>query len=104
MPAPLTEEEFSKHVKTRFRVTGDEPLELELEEVKGYSVRPNEQSGMERFSIYFRGPGERSLPQKIYSIEHDAMGTLELFLVPIGKDEKGMKYEAVFNYFRASGD
>ena len=28
------------------------------------------------------------------------MGAVELFLVPIGKDENGMKYEAVFNYFR----
>jgi hypothetical protein len=28
------------------------------------------------------------------------MGTFDLFLVPIARDEKGLRYEAVFNYFK----
>jgi len=32
------------------------------------------------------------------------MGTFELFLVPIAQDEKGSRYEAVFNYFKPSTD
>jgi hypothetical protein len=100
MSTPLTEEEFSKHLSTHFRVATEPPIELELIEVKGYLTQPTEQSGMERFSIFFVGPGDRYLPQKIYSLEHERMGVFELFLVPVGQDQRGFLYEAVFNYFR----
>jgi hypothetical protein len=36
------------------------------------------------------------LPQHIYALEHTSLGKLELFLVPIGPDERGMRYQAVF--------
>lgn len=96
----LTENEFSKHVKTKFRVAIDDPLELELSEVKGYLSQPNEQSGMERFSVFFTGPSDRYLPQSVYPMEHEHMGAFELFLVPIAQNESGFRYEAVFNYFK----
>lgn len=102
MPAPLTEKEFSKHVNTKFRVKSDEPIELELTAVKGYLSKPNEHSGMERFSAYFNGSGDRYLQQSVYSLEHDVMGAFELFLVPISQDERGFQYEAVFNYFKGN--
>jgi hypothetical protein len=34
--------------------------------------------------------------QRIYRIEHHAMGTFELFLVAIGPDGTGMLYQAIF--------
>ena len=100
MASTLTEAEFSKHLNTKFRVTGDPPIELELTGIKGYSSRPNEQSGMERFSVFFEGSGDFFLPQRVYTLEHDSMGAFELFLVPIARDEKSFRYEAVFNYFK----
>jgi hypothetical protein len=100
MPARLTEEEFSRHLNTKFRITGEEPIELELTEVKGHLSQANEHPGMERFSVYFHGNGEQCLPQRIYPVEHDVMGVFDLFLVPIAQDEKGFRYEAVFNYFK----
>jgi len=96
----LTEAEFSKHVNTKFRVVMEEPVELELIEVKGYLSKEHEQAGMERFSAFFRGPADRYLEQKIYSLEHEQMGVFELFLVPLSQDQSGARYEAVFNYFR----
>jgi hypothetical protein len=100
MSAPLTEKEFSKHVNTKFRVVIDEPIELELIQIKGYLSKPDEQTGMERFSAFFLGPGDRYLEQKIYPIEHDQMGVFDLFLVPVSQDQGGFRYEAVFNYFK----
>ena len=100
MSAPLTEAEFSKHVNTKFRLAGEQPVELELTEVKGYLSKAHEQTGMERFSAFFNGPREPYLPQRAYSLEHYRMGAFELFLVPVGKDENGFRYEAVFNYFK----
>lgn len=100
MSAPLTEAEFSKHVNTTFRVAVEPPVELELTEVKGYLSKPNEQTGMERFSAFFKGPGDRYLEQKMYAFEHEQMGAFELFLVPVSQDQTSLRYEAVFNYFK----
>ena len=101
MSAILTAEEFSKHVNTKFRVLLDQPVELELTEVKNYVAREDEESGMERFSIYFAGPSEPYLAQRVYQIEHEGMGSFDLFLVPVSRDAKGFRYEAVFNYYKA---
>jgi hypothetical protein len=101
MPVSLTEKEFSQHVGTKFHVKADErEIELELIEVKGYTSQEIEQGGMERFSVFFAGPGDPLLPQKVYRLEHERMGEFELFLVPIAGDEKSYRYEAVFNYFK----
>jgi hypothetical protein len=100
MAVQLTEKEFSKHLNTKFRIAGEEPIELELTEVKGYLSKPNEETGMERFSAYFYGPSDRYLRQASYPLEHEVMGAFDLFLVPIARDEKGLRYEAVFNYFK----
>jgi hypothetical protein len=39
------------------------------------------------------------LPQSTYRFEHDTLGVLDLFVVPIGPpaDGDGMLYEAVFS-------
>jgi hypothetical protein len=102
MPATLTEEEFSKHVSTKFRVRLDaeKSVDLELTEVKGYMSKQHEQTGMERFSTYFNGPAEPFLPQLLYTFEHEQMGEFEMFLVPIAKNDAGFRYESVFNYFK----
>ena len=101
MPVSLTEKEFSQHVGTKFHVKIDErEIELDLIEVKGYVSQEIEQGGMERFSVFFAGPGDPFLPQKVYRLEHERMGEFEIFLVPVGGDQQGYRYEAVFNYFK----
>ena len=54
--------------------------------------------GAERhqFSLVFRGPVDPLLPQRTYRLEHAELGALDIFLVPIGPDSEGMRYEAVF--------
>jgi len=100
--ATLTEQEFSRHVNTNFRVKLDtpQPIDLKLVEVKGYAKRGEEESGMERFSLFFTGPADVILQQHLYPLAHDAMGELEIFLVPIARTDDGFRYEAVFNYFK----
>jgi hypothetical protein len=102
MPVSLTEEEFSKHVNTNFHayLPEEASVNLELVEVKGYLKNPGDQEGMERFSIFFKGPAKPFLPQHTYSVSHDAMGAFDLFLVPIKPDGESARYEAVFNYFK----
>ncbi|HEV3469569.1 MAG TPA: hypothetical protein VG148_09635 [Pyrinomonadaceae bacterium] len=102
MSVKLTEGEFSRHLNTKFRVRLDapEPVELELIEVKGRPSGVGEHQGMERFSLFFRGPADVRLTQHTFPLAHDRMGDFDLFLVPVGRDAQGFLYEAVFNYFK----
>jgi hypothetical protein len=52
----------------------------------------------ETFSIYFRGPSGAFLAQGIHKLKHEKLGELGIFLVPIGQDQDGFQYEAVFNH------
>jgi Domain of unknown function (DUF6916) len=100
MPATLTAAEFSKYLNTTFHVANHQPVDLELTHVKSYLSKEHEEAGMERFSAFFFGPENGYLPQGIYSLEHEAMGAFDLFLVPIATNQKGFQYEAVFNYYK----
>lgn len=95
----LTPARFEEHKGTPFRVDydGGSPLEVVLHQVRRHEPHPGPRA--EPFSVYFLGPRSPVLPQRIYRVEHDQLGTLDLFLVPIGPDPKagGMLYEAVFN-------
>lgn len=97
MLSELTHESFAKELGTSFQLDyGPEaPLRLELIE-----ATPGKQNsvGARRvpFSLLFRGPQQPVLPQKIYPLEHERLGRLEIFIVPLGPDGEGMRYEAIF--------
>jgi len=87
----LTIEDFSPLLRESFRVDpGDQPpFELELVEVAEIVREPG---GRAPFSLVFEGGPSPTLPQRIYRVEHDDLGAMEVFLVPIAAD----RYEAVF--------
>lgn len=92
----LTASDFRGSVGAVFQVAGlAAPVLLRLETVtpNGAALVPG---GREPFSLAFRGPIAPLLPQAIYPLESDAMEPLEIFLVPIGRDEEGHTYEAIF--------
>lgn len=93
----LTPASFEAHLGTPFHIHygGEAPLDAVLLEVKRHEPHPGPRS--EPFSTYFRSASRPILPQSIYRVEHEALGTLDLFLVPVGPDPQGMLYEAVFN-------
>jgi hypothetical protein len=99
MPETVDLATFSRQLHTRFRVMKEDggAVEVELIEASDRGSSPRH----EQFSIVFLGPPDAPLPQLTYRIEHDAMGAMDLFLVPIGRDERGFSYEAVFNRPRA---
>lgn len=96
-----TEAGFIKQLNTLFKVNvAPKPIDLKLVEVKGFVSGANDPPNMERFSLFFNGPADFYLPQRTYELQHEQMGSLEIFLVTIGQDESGFRYEAVFNYFK----
>lgn len=90
MLADATPETFTPHLHSAFRVA-DGP-EVTLTEVTLYNPHP--EGGREQpFSLVFEGPTDRMIDQGTHRLTHDAIGEVELFLVPIGPG----RYEAVFN-------
>lgn len=91
-------ETFTGHVDQSFSLQGPdgETRELELAEARTMGSPPK---GDKRhaFSLVFRCDDPEPLPQQIYTVEHEELGALELFLVPVGPDgDDEMRYEAVF--------
>jgi hypothetical protein len=97
----LTREIFARYLNTHFQVGGEAAHSAALELVEA-SATPAPPS-YEAFSIVFRGPSDRPLPQGMHRFYHDAIGTFDLFTVPIRRDQHGLYYEAVFNRRREEG-
>jgi hypothetical protein len=98
----LTKEIFSESLKTKFRLDSEpsKAIELELIELnEGVSTPRHEQ-----FSLIFRGPLDYFIGQGTYHMEHDKMGGIDLFLVPVGQEQDGFRYEVIFNRFRENSE
>ena len=48
------------------------------------------------FSIFFSGPGDVLLPQRMYDLVGEHESFPHLFIVPVGRNSEGYEYEAVF--------
>ena len=81
----------------RVHVGSTDSVEMVLAEVTAPRRHPGVPAGDRPFSLIFRGPRAPVLPQKIYPMENDRLGRHEIFIVPVGPDADGMRYEAVFN-------
>ena len=93
----LKSTDFSAHLKQTFQIQleSGEALAVELVEVKELGQNRaglDGASSSRAFSIVFQAAQEALLPQKIYRVEHEKMGMLDLFLVPVGPKQ----YEALF--------
>ncbi len=96
----LTANDFTPQIQTSFtiRVNDDLVVPLVLTEVveqRAELAVPG--TGRIPFSLQFHGNHRGHLPQQIWRLEHESLGMLDIFLVPLGPDSQGMRYEAVFN-------
>jgi hypothetical protein len=105
-PADLsfpTKAQFSEYLNTTFWITLGtwDTLEVELVAVndlkRSSAAKEPATAKRERFSLIFRGPKNTPLKQDTYTIKHHNLGTVMMFLVPMGKDKKGtaLSYEAI---------
>jgi hypothetical protein len=95
----LKEEVFAQHLNTKFYVRlEDRKVELELIKVVGDKSSMDKLEGVERFAAYFVGPSDFFLPQRIYHIEHEALGEMLIFIVPVGAQSGLYQYEAIFSH------
>lgn len=94
----LTFTTFNPLVGQKFRVSSGNHDEekLELIEVNALPVQDNAPR-QEPFSLVFRGDKACGLWQGSVQLEHASIGSTDFFLVPIGEDDKGMYFQALFN-------
>ena len=94
----LTLDHFTPLVGESFRIQLADAsyLDLVLNEVNSLAATTAGTDRRVPFGLLFRDPGRRVLPQSIYALEHPKLGRLDLFIVPIGPDAGGMRYEAIF--------
>src|SRR5215211_6019653 len=87
----LTAADFAALRGNRFRIAPDDATSFEVELIDVTEIA-REPGGRAPFSLVFQGGPSPPLAQHIYRVEHDALGAIEIFLVPIAAD----RYEAVF--------
>ena len=95
MPEILTIEMFEGHQNSKFQMHYGDSQTADLELVGVKDVVSSERQ--KQFSLRFLGPMEAPILQGIYRLDHDTLGSLDLFLVPIARDNTGVSYEAIFN-------
>ena len=92
-----TRQDFSDAKGTTFSAQSPENTEFELCLVEVNEGVSN--ATQDSFSLIFRAEASAPPVQSIYRLENEGLGSMDLFLVPVKKDEGGLYYEAVFNRF-----
>jgi hypothetical protein len=91
----FTMDMFSGHVNTKFLMHYGDSKTAELDLISVTDVGSS--SRQSQFSLQFQGPGDGPAAQGIFRLDHEKLGALDLFLVPIARTKDGLSYEAVFN-------
>lgn len=91
-------ETFTQQLNTTFKINSDDSEQCELELVEALSHdNKNTLADSKSYSLLFRYSRSAPLQQSVYSLKHDALGIIDIFLVPQIQDEKHHFMEAVFN-------
>jgi hypothetical protein len=77
---------------------GDGVNFIELELVEARALKSPSPRAEPAFALILRQNGTRQhFGQGLYRVTHPSLGDLDLFVVPVGPDDKGMCYEVTFN-------
>ena len=103
MTSQLEKTVFSDFLNDRFQVQikDTESFDFTLVEVESLkshgSSKKSVQVRTKPFSLIFIGPSQPIFKQRIYHLIHPRLGSMDMFLVPVGETEAGIEYQAVFN-------
>jgi len=95
----FTCETFRARLNEQFTVRVDDLSShvMELVEATESPTNPGFHGSRVPFSLVFLDSTSEVLPQGIYPVEHRSLGEFDLFVVPIGRDAAGVRYQAVFS-------
>ena len=95
--------DFEAAVGTTFRLDQPEGKSVDLT-LTAVTDKTPEGFGGKQFSVLFHGPGDAPLIQSIHQLVSDGLGSVSLFLVPIGEEDGGRIYEAFFNLLTSDAE
>lgn len=91
-------DQFESLVGTTLRLSGSSAEYADLELVQARPLANPSPRAELPFLLTLRENGaSRVIPQGIFRLHHPTLGELDLFVVPVGPDGKGMCYEITFN-------
>lgn len=90
-----TRDQFAEQKGSTFAVhiAPESAVDMKLVEV----TETRRTGRLESFSLLFVAPPDTPAWQNLFTVEHPALGSMELFLVPVGGDAQGVEFEALFN-------
>ncbi len=91
----LTGDTFQPHLDSTFQMRADSGV-IDVILISVDRRQAGQAARSQPFSLVFRGPNTPVWPQRIYRLSHATLGEFDIFFVPIGPDQLGMRYEAVF--------
>ena len=90
--------DFSPFLDQEFEIQFTEEIALPAVLVEAKEIHSYSPVDRKPFSLIFRTPQKKEyFPQAIRILHHPEKGELPVFLVPLGPDHQGMRYEAVFS-------
>ncbi len=90
--------DYSPLLGQKFQVASSNSDQIEVELIEAEALpSPGKETQNESFSLVFRAAKDSGLWQGITTLEHASLGSTDLFLVPVGEDEEGLYFQAVFN-------
>jgi hypothetical protein len=90
--------DFKDLVNKIFRIRFHEEVIFDAELIDAQMYVPRNETNRGSFSLIFRTQQKNEyFNQGICTLEHPNKGHLQLFIVPIGTDNHGMKYEVIFS-------
>jgi hypothetical protein len=93
-----TVEDFAPLVGERFTLDAGEAGTFELELIAATPARnPGPEGTRHPFTVEFLGPADPVAAQQTVRLNNERLGELEIFIVPVGRDDSGTAYEAVFS-------
>jgi hypothetical protein len=92
-----TLDDFAALLGERFDLQVDDAASLPVELVEAQPLGGAAFGGRQAFSLLFNAPATPLLPQRIYRLAHARLPALDIFLVPVGADAAGGRYQAIFS-------
>lgn len=94
----LTIQNFAGAANQEFELgLGETSMSVTLIEVKPLTPQPFPGQMRAPFSLLFKSASPVILPQKIYKLRNSAIGSVDMFLVPVAQDAGAIVYQAVYN-------
>lgn len=94
----LTAADFTPYLQQQLTIRFAPGLSLPAELIEVKETENYSPADRKPFFIVLRtDQKDQYYQQGVYSVEHPQRGELAIFLVPLGPDGKGMRYEAIFS-------